>query len=552
MYDVFCRKIKYGFLTAVCLSVILGMTVYAGTADEKKVIKIGYIDYGRFVEQNEDGTYSGYGEELLHEISKYTGWEYEYVYGTWDDILKALAEGEIDFICQAQKTAEREQSFLFSKYSAGTETCVLYVRDDDERYYYNEFQAFDGLRIAGLRSSFQNRDLEEYAQRKQFSYTLQEYGTQQECFDALENKTADAVVLGSLSGKTDYKMICRFGAQPFYFMTGKQNKELMDAVDEALGVITADDPSVLTDLYDKYYAETTASGIAFTREEIEALRSGSELTIAFFANREPFSGQGKDGTIKGITVDIMELIAEKSGLKFRYVMLEPGERAAQYLAEHPDTFIAGIMVENEEFQSENYFVSDMFYKGEIALACMCGTDYRVGDEYSRYVLAVPGSYAALENYMKKKYPQFSIVRCDTTEECMEFVKKGKADFTAQNINVITPLLQNPHYEGMTVLPTMFMEENMGIVCAAGQENERWMSIMNKCIGQISGQELSQITINHTVSGSYKLTWQDMLYKFRFPFVVILALLLLSIAFMISWQNTRRRGYLEIEKKMRSF
>ena len=47
-----------------------------------------------------------------------------------------------------------------------------------------------------------------------FSFELKEYMTTEECFQALEEGAVDAVVQGSLVGMDDYKIICRFGAQP--------------------------------------------------------------------------------------------------------------------------------------------------------------------------------------------------------------------------------------------------------------------------------------------------------------------------------------------------
>ena len=169
-----------------------------------------------------------------------------------------LESGEIDMICQAQRTPEREERFLLSKYWAGTEACVLYARMDDDRYYYNDFEAFNGIRVAGLKESFQNDDLKEYAKKKDFSFELKEYMTTEECFQALEEGAVDAVVQGSLVGMDDYKIICRFGAQPFYLMAGKQKQKVMEDADYALGEITADYPTFLSELYQKYYGDTSA------------------------------------------------------------------------------------------------------------------------------------------------------------------------------------------------------------------------------------------------------------------------------------------------------
>lgn len=175
-------------------------------------------------------------------------------------------------------------------------------------------------------------------------------------------------------------------------------------------------------------------------------------------------------------------------------------------------------------------------------------NYTPGDAENKYILAIPKSYAALENYIQANYPEFEIVKCTTTEECMELLNSGECDFMAQNVNVVTPLLQKPRYEGLTVLPNLSTEEPMGIVGKNSDENKILMSIINKCIAQISSQEVSQITISHTVANGYQLTWTDVLYKFRYPLIVIFILLVASILFMIFWQEARRKSYLKIAEK----
>ena len=406
-----------------------------------------------------------------------------------------LESGEIDMICQAQKTPEREERFLLSKYWAGTEACVLYARMDDDRYYYNDYEAFNGIRVAGLKESFQNDDLKEYAQKNDFSFELKEYMTTEECFQALEEGAVDAVVQGSLVGMDDYKIICRFGAQPFYLMAGKQKQKVMEDADYALGEITADYPTFLSELYQKYYGDTSAMGLAFTREEIEYIRAQKQVNIAFINNRPPFSMENDDGEIEGIIVDLVSRIRESSGLNLQYTMLESGQRVIDYLEKHPADLVAGVVVENPAFTKSDYLVSDVIYTGEVALVCRQGMNYTPGDAENKYILAITKSYAALENYIQANYPEFEIVKCTTTEECMELLNSGECDFMAQNVNVVTPLLQKPRYEGLTVLPNLSKEEPMGIVGKNSDENKILMSIINKCITQIPSQEVSQITIS---------------------------------------------------------
>ncbi len=524
--------------------------VYAANdTAEKRVVRIGYIDYEGFITEAEDGSYKGYGVEYLEEIAKYTGWEYEYVYDNWDNHMQNLLDGKIDFICHAQKTQEREESYLFSKYAIGSEASVLYVREEDERYYYNDFEAFNGMKIAVLENSFQNAEFSEYAHKKGFAFTFIPYKTETDCFEALDAEAVDAVAMGSLALRPEYKVICRFGSDPFYFMTGKENQELVDTLDDALGQITAAGSSFQADLYQKYYGDLTAEQeVTLTREETEYIQEADAIQIAFIPSRKPFSYIDEGGEIAGITVDIMKLVEARSGLTFEYVMMPNGMRTSEYLELHPDAFVAGVIVDNPAFKKAPFLTSNTIYSDDVALVCVNGKEYNLDAENQTYKLAIPGSYAALEDYIKRNYPQFEMIECSGIEECLHMVLEGEADFAGQNVNVLKPYLANPHYEGMTVLPTFFMKENMGVVALDTGEHEIVMNILNRCVEAVTSQEIAQFTVNHTVASAYRPTWEDMVYKFRYPFFVIGVLLVAVLAMMQVLLISRKRNYHRLEEK----
>lgn len=544
------KRIAAILLSIICLvGIAVPQSAFGAQESAERKIRIGYIDYEHFISQDEDDNYVGYGVEFLNEIAEYTGWEYEYVYDSWENQLKNLKTGKIDFVCHAQRTKEREAEYLLSKYSIGSESSVLYIRMDDERYYYNDFAHFDGMTIAFLKDSFQNKEFSEYAQNKNFSFKSVEYENQEECFAALESGEVDGVAAGSLALKKEYKSVCQFGADPFYFMTAPENQNLMYALNDALGQIMAVGSTFQSGLYEKYYgSENTNDSICFTREEAEYIASAGPISISLIPNRKPFSYMNEDGTLHGITVDVMNLIEEKSGLQFSYSMMEQGTRTTAYLAEQQDTIIAGIMAENPEFASEDYLVSDIYYSDDVSLACLSGTNYSLEAKDAFYKLAIPKSYAALQFYIEKNYPQFEIILENNIEDCLKKVKNGEVDFTAQNVNVIKPYLQNPHYEKITVLPTFFMNEEMGIVANNTEENQILIGIIDKCIATINEKELSQFTVDHTIANGYRLTWGDMLYKFRYPVVVMAILLLFIISLMAAFIVLRKRSYRRLEEK----
>lgn len=541
------KTILAAFIAACMICGVFGATQVS--AGEKRIVRIGYIDYAGFITETEDGSYTGYGVEYLNKIAKYTGWEYEYVHDTWENHLQSLKTGDIDFICHAQKTPAREEEYLFSKYSIGTESSVLYVREDDDRYYYNDFEAFDGMKIAILENSFQNAEFSEYAQKKGFDFTFVSYETQEDCFFALDAGSVDAVAMGSLALKPEYKVVCRFGSDPFYFMTGKDNVDLLNELDDTLGQITVTGSSFQADLYQKYYGDATAEQeVTLTREEAEYIKNADVVKIAFIPSRKPFSYMNEDGELTGIIVDIMRLVEERSGLTFEYVMMPQEMRTTDYLEENPDAFVAGIMVDNPAFQNDPYLLSEQMYSDDVSLVCRNGKSYEIDAENQRYMLAIPSSYMALEDYIKRNYPQFEIVSCQDTKECLRMVLEGKVDFAAQNVNVLEPYLADPHYEGLNVIPTFFMQENMGVISLNSEEHEIVTSIINRCLDSVTSKEIAQFSVDHMVANAYRPSWEDMVYKFRYPFIAIGFLILIVLALMESFIILRRRNYHRLEEK----
>ena len=515
---------------------------------EKKTVRIGYLGYAGFITQTIDGNYSGYGVEFLDEIAGYTNWEYEYVYGTLGSQLENLRTGRVDFIMQVQKTPEREAEFLFSKYIVGIESGVVYVREDEERYYYNDYENYNGMKIACVEGSYQQTQLDEFAAEKGFIYEAYVRRTPSECFSALDRGLVDAVAIGSNALNEGYKIISRFGSSSFYAVTNARNTELMKEMNDAMEQIYSVKPDYCERLTEKYYAKNSGNEVVFTRQEAEYIAENRTLTVAFIPNRKPYSYVNEDGEISGIIVDIVKQVEKRSGLNFRYVMMEPGMLPAEYLALKPNHMVAGVAADNQQFLNSSYQLSEELYSDNVAIVSRPGMEYRIDVAPATYKLAVPKSFMALRAYIEKHYPEFEIVPAESTEDCFLKVLNEEVDFMAQNVNVLSPYLQKPVYEDFTVLSNFFMEEKMAIVTVSTTEHNIWFGIMDKCIATITERERAQYVMDHTIRNTYELTWKDILYKSRTEVAIIGFLIILVFAMMVMSMVVRNRHYAIIRSK----
>lgn len=216
------QKNKNLLVFCCCLFLLLYPFSAAATGMRPHPIRVGYTDSPGFIEKTAAGTVDGYGVAYLNEISHYTGWRYEYVYATWQECLERLAKGELDLLGMAQYTPERAASYEFASLPSGVEYMVMYVRNDDNEVYYNDYQSFNGLRIGVLKGNFQTEILSDVARKNTFTYQPVLFDSSKAMVEALQNKQIDAVVTGSMPLYKDLRLVARFQADPIYFYYDKR------------------------------------------------------------------------------------------------------------------------------------------------------------------------------------------------------------------------------------------------------------------------------------------------------------------------------------------
>ncbi|MDD4851046.1 MAG: transporter substrate-binding domain-containing protein [Gemmiger sp.] len=540
-----------GVVLALFMAVLLSPYALAeGDTPAPTVIRVGYINYGGFIEQDKEGNYFGYGVEYLEKIAQYTGWQYEFVFDTWSNHMEGLANGSIDLLCHAQRTPTREDTYLFSNQQIGVEVGALYVPEEKATdYYYDDAATLDGMRVAMMRNSSQNEAFEAYAAQKGFGYQPVYYATVNECFDALHGGHVDGVVMGSLAGQAqeDVCVGCRFSTDPYYFITGPQNAALMAQVDDALAKIHMDDPYFEAKEYEKYYADTAAfSGILYTRQEGAFLGQYQEILVGIAPHALPLSDYTQSGGPHGVFYDTLRAIQAQTGLNLRYVPLAQGQSPTGALA--AGAAVAVVDACSENHQEDNLLTSDSFFATSTALVGRHGASYTASEAPGTYTLAIPANNDHLARYIEKYDPEFSVCYLPDTEACLRAVATGKADFMAQNIQMITSLLQDPHYATLSILNTRYREEAYCVVMADTPENRIVLSILNKALRALPEGTVEQIVTDHAVEDAYQLTINATLYKYRGPLHIIALLFVACVALLITMNAQRQKNLDKTLKK----
>lgn len=510
---------------------------------EQQVIRVGYMDYPGFIEEQSDGTYIGYAAEYLAKISEYTGFKYEYVYGDGMSLLEMLKNEEIDLFCSAQYTKERAEQYDYSSYPIGYTQGLLYTRKDNTRLGFEDFRLFDGMTVGIIQGNAMKELFLQYEKEHGFQSILKEYDTETEMLAALESGEIDSMCSEHLANHQGLSLLAKFGTDAYYFISYKNNPYI-SKIDYALQQIKTD-VDYETDLFHKYYdSSTAATTLQFTLEEREFIESSKPFIVGLNRDRAPFSiYDEKTGTFSGICVDVLDQIAKKSGLTFQYVPQETGVKTADMLESGEYDFICG--VERDNFvTSETITTTDAFLESPIVPVAKKG---RTLDVESDLVAAIPSAFQALKKNLEMHYPHLQLVFYDSNRECLDAVKSGKADIFIQNTHILSLLLQEPKYENLAILPIEIMTEHTAIALPRSSKGFL-VSVLNKSLSNIDAATISSSLINHTFAHPYRFTALDIMYKFRVQIIIITFLVMLCFALLIGFAIVRRRSEMKLQKQ----
>ena len=102
------KRIQWLLLSVmVALSMVAALSAFAHER-EQKTVRVGFYE-SAFHRTDQFGRVSGYGYEYQQRVATYAGWKYEYVEGSWSQLLEKLMAGEIDLLSDVSYTPKRAE-----------------------------------------------------------------------------------------------------------------------------------------------------------------------------------------------------------------------------------------------------------------------------------------------------------------------------------------------------------------------------------------------------------------------------------------------------------
>ena len=527
----------------LCISMLL-LNQNVSAANEK-VIRVGYDSDSNFIRKDENGCY-GYGVEYLEKISEYNGCKYEYINSdSWLSALDALRNGEIDLICTAHYTEERAAEFLYSDIPLGYEISILYAKEDS-KISYQDYESMQGCKVGLLEESYSAQDFKNHAKEENISYKGVYFQRKSTMLEALQKGTIDMMVVGSRYATPELKLIDVSGANAFYCIAQPENAALIEEMEDILQEIMFDEPTFEGSLNARYFGhEAISSSPLYTKEELDYIKKVGNVKIKVLQNQRP-SCYVEDGEKKGIWVEVIKLLSEKSGIDFE---LEVGD-VENYSQEVYEQYIEDgylLLRTQKALQHmddvENIIISNAI--ANVSLSYVRRQEAFVEDNYVSHTIALTKDLEYLETMLLEENPDHQVQYFENTKECLEALLKKEVCMAIQNNHRVGYLIQKPEYaDKLVIVPG---KDHGNDVCLVAPEDQQLLiGIINKAIHHITYAEINEIVARELLMNPYIIQVDDFLYQY-WGWVVATAVLIILI--LIGYAIfTNRLAAAKIQKK----
>ncbi len=283
-------------------------------------------------------------------------------------------------------------------------------------------------------------------------------------------------------------------------------------------------------------ADKEKATIKLSEEELAYRDRLGEITIGCPIQNCPLLYQNEEtGQLDGITIDVLDMISEITGITFHYQALPSGSITYEDLERLRIDMVAGVELNEINKHSSGITMTDAYLHAEKVFVCKKGVVFRPD---SKMVIAVDSGSQTLERVIRQQYPMFQISFYNSTEEALSALLSGKADAVLQNQYTMERLLSKPIYEDLQIVAAATIGDSQCLACLVPVSKDKesiisndislLISIINKGIACLDEEQVSFLIIKETAENAYQFTIWDTMYRYRF----VLAFLFISLLLIL--------------------
>lgn len=542
MSEITMKRILY-----TLIFLFIGLNI---TAKPKKVVRVGWYE-SAYNSTDRFGRRSGYAYEYQRKIAAYTGWTYEYVEGSWHELMLKLQKGEIDLLSDVSYTPERAKNMLFSTLPMGSEEYYILIDNTSTVVNPEDITTLNGKRIGINAGSIQESIYERWASENGIKANVVRIDGQERDFaEYLLNGEMDAVV--SVSA-IDHNLnncipVAIIGSSDFYFVINKSRQDLRIELDNAMRQIQHNNMHYNRLLSEKYMANS-GSFHSLSAREAEWVRHHGAIRVGYRDSYLPFCGTDKKtGEVDGLLKDFISVtsnMVKNADIRFEATPYPTTDALVAALKNKEIDCIFPISLGLYDAEMLGVLLTDPVVDIEEQLVVR-KADYADFDVTDAKRIAINASNPSHASIVREQFPDWELVPFRTPEQCLEAVSSGKADcmlVSNYRYGVMLRIFEN---HGLVTIST---GNTMNLMFAVLPENTYLYSIIGRLTNMMSSAEIHSSLTKHTQLDA-QITITDFIRTHMGVFLFCIAIVIAIICVLLakSLSSMRRTKQLNRELK----
>lgn len=480
------RRIVALLLCFVLAVLLMVSAVSAEEAkEESKVVRVGWYETP-FNHKDQFGRRTGYAYVYQRKIAAYTGWKYEYVEGTWSELLQMLQDGRIDLLSDVSYTEERTEYMFYSHIPMGSELYYLYVSPENTTISIEDPTTLNGKKIGVTRGTIQREFFREWSESHGVTQELIELDTgESESLAMLDRGELDAFLTLDTYGDPDKAIpLWKIGASDFYFVVAKNRPDLQTELDAALSHIQDENKFYSNELSQKYLVDSGTLQY-LTAEEKEWLEGHGKIRVAYQDNYLAFcAADPKTGELTGALKDYLEFasgVLENARPEFEAVAYPTATAALEAVKNGEADCMFPANLTDYDAETAGVIITAPLMTTEMD-AVVREEDQQDFLRKSQVRVGVNQGNPNYEMFLLEHFPNWTPVYYESTPACLNAMASKGCD---------TVIISNYRFSDIARqcsrlhLTTVYTGVDMDYSLAVKEGNSTLYSILSKVISQVS-------------------------------------------------------------------
>lgn len=516
------------------LNALMPAPAHANDSDQQiKTVRVGWlVNNEGFQDGTPGGRLSGWGYDYLQTLSYYTpGWRYEYVSGTFTELMDKLEKGEIDLMPNISHSAEREQKLLFSSNPEGTERYYIYAKPDRDDLAKGDPQALQGLTIGCNPGVMQTAVGQQWLANEGITCTYKEVASSGDLFDALANGEVDAIIMNDTISSPNASPMFYVGSSDYYFAVPKSRPDLMDDINSAMAAINRTNPRYNDEVKSNYSAQNSGSASLTSSERSWLKANNNTLTLGYLNNNLPFCNQDANGEMEGSLASLVTTLHDKFGITVHALAFSSNQHMTEALSK--GNIDIALPAFRDYWLAEQMGAVQSISMGTISLTAIHATSDLNKDLRN---ICCTGFSIVNRSELKIMFPNAHVTEYPSAGDILPALKEGRSSCIVVPSARLETIQENYDIKDYEIQD---LSRTAELSCLMRRGNPELLSIVNKGIIN-AGESLSASNYSSTSYSTQESDAFRFIYRHRSSIVVITVGVLLTGVAVLTWALQRAR------------